>query len=118
MKIKNLITTLFLIILTGCNNQSKINEESNSEEADSSIANVKFEKSDKRISKYLDQLDDPNTTQKVRIQILCKDYPAEYKNNYMSALIKHKPDDYTEEKLLNDLDSALDYYKKKDNIQC
>ena len=36
----------------------------------------------------------------------------------MSALIKHKPDDYTEEKLLNDLNSALDYYKKKDNIQC
>lgn len=118
MKTKILITTLFLILFTGCDNQLKMNEEPNSEEADSSIANVKFEKSDKRINEYLDQLDDANTTQKARIQILCEDYPAEYKNNYMSALIKLKPDDYTEEKLLNDLNLALDYYKKKDNIQC
>ena len=118
MKTKILTTTLLLIILTGCNNQSKVAEASNSDEADSSIANVQFEKSDKRISKFLDQLDDPNTAQDVRIQILCKDYPTEYKNNYIPALMKLSPGEYTEGKLMKDLDIALDYYKKKDNIQC
>ena len=118
MKTKILTTTLFLITLTGCDNQSKVAEVPNSEETDSSIANAQFEKSDKRINKYLDQLDDPNTAQDARIQILCKDYPAEYKTNYMPSLLKLSPGEYTEDKLLSDLESALDYYKKKDNVQC
>ena len=118
MKIKILITTLLLIILTGCNNQSKVAEASNSTEIDSSIENTKFEKSDKKISKFLDQLDDPNTTQEARIQILCKDYPVEYKTNYMPSLLRLSPGEYTESTLIKDLDIALDYYKKKDNIQC
>lgn len=118
MKTNILIATLFFIMLTGCNNQSKVAETSTSDETDSSIANVRFEKSDKRISKFLDQLDDPNTAQDVRIQILCKDYPAEYKTNYMPSLLKLSPGEYTEGKLIKDLDIALDYYKKKDNVQC
>lgn len=118
MKIKILTTTLFLMILTGCDNQSKVAEVSDSDETDSSIANVQFEKSDKRISKFLDQLDDPNTTQEARIQILCKDYPVEYKTNYMPSLLRLSPGEYTESTLIKDLDIALDYYKKKDNIQC
>ncbi|NNH25640.1 hypothetical protein [Acinetobacter terrestris] len=118
MKTKILTTTLFLIILTGCDNQSKVTEASNSDETDSAIANAQVEKSDNRISKFLDRLDDPNTSQDARIQILCKDYPAEYKNNYMLSLMKLSPGEYTEGKLMKDLDIALDYYKKKDNIQC
>lgn len=118
MKTKILITTLFLIHFTGCDNQSKVTEASNSTEIDSSIANTKFEKSDNRISKFLDRLDDPNTSQDARIQILCKEYPTEYKTNYMPALMKLSPGEYTEGKLIKDLDIALDYYKKKDNIQC
>ena len=118
MKTKIITTILFLIILTGCDNQSKVAEASNSTEIDSSIANTKFEKSDKKISTYLDQLDDPNTPQEARIQILCKDYPNEYKTNYMPALMKLSPGEYTEGKLIKDLDIALDYYKKKDNVQC
>ena len=50
MKTKILTTTLFLITLTGCDNQSKVAEVPNSEETDSSIANAQFEKSDKRIN--------------------------------------------------------------------
>lgn len=118
MKTKILTTTLFLIILTGCDNQSKVIEASNSDETDSSIANAQFEKSDNRISKFLDRLDDPNTSQDARIQILCKEYPTEYKTNYMPALMKLSPGEYTEGKLMKDLDIALDYYKKKDNVQC
>src|SRR5690606_12418489 len=79
---------------------------------------AQFDQSDEKISKFLDQLDDSNTTQEVRIQILCKDYPTEYKNNYMPALLKLATKDYTEARLLSDLNIALDYYKKKDNVQC
>lgn len=115
MKTTLLTTPLFLIILTGCEKPSKsITSESSS---DTTIT-AQFEQSDKIIGKYLDQLDDPNTTQEVRIQILCKDYPTEYKANYMPALMKLSPGEYTEGKLIKDLDIALDYYKKKDNVQC
>jgi len=118
MKTKILTTTLFLIILTGCDNQSKVAEASNSDETDSSIANAQFEKSDKRINKYLDQLDDPKTTQDARIHILCVDYPTEYKTNYMPSLLRLSPGEYTEAKLLSDLESALDYYKNSFEIKC
>lgn len=114
MKIKILTTTLFLIILTGCDKQP----DQAITESSSPTITAQFEQSDEKISKYMDQLDDPNTTQEVRIQILCKDYPAEYKTNYMPALLKLSPTEYTREKLLKDLDIALDYYKKKDNVQC
>ena len=118
MKTKILTTTLFLITLTGCDNQSKVAEVPNSEETDSSIANAQFEKSDKRINKYLAQLDDPNTAQDVRIQTLCKDYPAVYKTNYMPALLKLSPDKYTEAKLLANLEATLDYYKNIFDVTC
>ena len=117
MKTKILTTTLFLIILTGCDNQSKVTEASNSDETDSSIANAQFEKSDNRISKFLDRLDDPNTSQDARIQILCKEYPTEYKTNYMPALMKLSPNE-SRIKLLSDLNYTLDYYKSNFNIKC
>ena len=115
MKTKLLTTTLFLIILTGCDKQP---DQAITESSTNQTITAQFEQSDEKITKYLDQLDDPNTTQEVRIQILCKDYPAEYKTNYMPALMKLSPSEYTESKLIKDLDIALDYYKKKDNIQC
>ncbi len=115
MKTKLLTTTLFLIILTGCDKQP---DQAITESSTNQTITAQFEQSDEKITKYLDQLDDPNTTQEVRIQILCKDYPAEYKTNYMSALMKLSPGEYTESKLIKDLDIALDYYKQKDNIQC
>ena len=115
MKTKILTTTLFLIILTGCDKQP---DQAITESSTNQTITAQFEQSDEKITKYLDQLDDPNTTQEVRIQILCKDYPAEYKTNYMSALMKLSPGEYTESKLIKDLDIALDYYKQKDNIQC
>jgi len=115
MKTKILTTTLFLIILAGCNKPPKpIVTESSS---DTTIT-AQFEQSDEKISKFLDQLDDPNTPQDARIQILCKDYATEYKTNYMPALMELSPGEYTEGKLIQDLDIALDYYKKKDNVQC
>ncbi|WP_235953672.1 hypothetical protein [Acinetobacter terrae] len=115
MKTKILTTTLFLIILTGCEKPPKpITSESSS---DTTIT-AQFEQSDEKITKYLDQLDDPNTTQEARTQILCVDYPTEYKTNYMSSLMELSPGEYTEAILLSDLESALDYYKNNFEIKC
>jgi hypothetical protein len=36
----------------------------------------------------------------------------------MPNLLKLNPENYTEAKLLSDLDIALNYYKEKENIQC
>ena len=111
MKIKLLVTTLFLITLTGCQKQP-------ASEPHNTAITAKFEQSDKKIGEFLDQLDNPETSQETRTQILCKDYPAEYKNEYMPALLQLEPHAYTQGKLLAELKSALDYYKNKFEIDC
>ena len=116
MKTKLITTALLFTMLTGCEKQPQ--QAVATQNSDNPTITAQFEKSDNRISKFLDRLDDPNTTQDARIQILCKDYPTEYKENYMASLLKLSPGEYTESKLIKDLDIALDYYKKKDNIQC
>ncbi|MGB8697417.1 MULTISPECIES: hypothetical protein [Acinetobacter] len=114
MKTKIFITTLFLISLTGCEKSKPTTSEPSS---DTTIT-AQFEQSNDKIHQFIDQLDDPDTPQDVRIQILYKDYSTEYKTNYLPSLMKLSPGEYTEGKLINDLDIALGYYKKKDNIQC
>lgn len=111
MKIKIITAALLLITLTGCNKQSA------SEHHNTAVA-AKFEQSDKKIGEFLDQLDNPETSQEARTQILCKNYPAEYKNEYMPALLQLEPKQYTQSKLLAELKSALDYYKNKFEIKC
>lgn len=115
MKTKLLTTLLLTIAITGCQKQPE--EAAAAAEIDPA-AKAQFEKSDAIINTYLDKLDSAETSQAERTQILCKDYPTEYKTNYMPALLKLSPTEYTRAKLLTDLDIALDYYKKKDNIQC
>lgn len=116
MKTKILTTTLFLIMLTGCEKQPQ--QAVATQNSDNPTITAQFEKSDNRISKFLDRLDDPNTTQDVRMQILCKDYPEEYKTKYMPTLLALSPGEYTEGSLLKDLKIALDYYKSEFEIKC
>ncbi|MBJ9984463.1 hypothetical protein IAE19_03300 [Acinetobacter sp. S40] len=111
MKIK--IILAIMITLAGC--QKPQDDQSFK---DSHAVSAQFEKSDAVISSYLDKLDSPNTSREEKTQILCKDYPGEYKSNYMPALLKSENNHYTEDKLLNDLKSALDFYKAKENIRC
>lgn len=115
MKTKLLTTILFLVILTGCDKQS---EPPTSESLNDPTITAQFEQSDEKIGKYLDQLDDPNTPLDARKTILCKDYPTEYKENYMPALLKLSPTEYSEDKLLKELEIALDYYKNSYEIKC
>lgn len=116
MKTKLITTALLFTMLTGCEKQPQ--QAVATQNSDNPTITAQFEKSDNRISKFLDRLDDPNTPQDARMQIICKDYPTEYKTNYMPALMKLSPGEYTESKLIKDLDIALDYYKEKDNVQC
>ena len=115
MKTKIFTTLLLTLSITGCQKEP---DQSASTNTTDPIAKSQFEKSDAIINKYLDQLESPNTTTEEKTKILCKDYPDEYKTNYMPALLKLAAKDYTRSQLLKDLDIALDYYKKKDNVQC
>lgn len=68
------------LVFTGCQKQ-----QAEDAKPDSAIA-AQFEKSDAVIGAYLDKLDSSETPKGEKTQILCKDYPAEYKTNYMPAL--------------------------------
>ncbi|WP_445661007.1 hypothetical protein [Acinetobacter sp. F16] len=115
MKIIIFFTLLLALTITGCQKEP---EQPVSTEATDPVVKAQFEKSDAIINTYLDKLDSVETPHAERVQIICKNYPAEYKANYMPSLMKLSPGEYTEGKLIKDLDIALDYYKKKDNIQC
>ena len=115
MKTKLITSLLLAISITGCQKEP---DQSASTGTPDPVAKAEFEKSDAIINTYLDKLDSADTQQAERTQILCKDYPTEYKTNYMPALLRLSPTEYTRAQLLKDLDIALDYYKKKDNVQC
>lgn len=102
-----LIPILFTITISGC--QKEYDENPNTKN--------RFETSDAIIGAYLAKLDSTSTSLEEKTQIACKDYPNEYKKNYMPTLLELSPD-YTETKLLKDLDTALNYYKEKDHIKC
>lgn len=112
MKIKILSTLVLFAILGGCSKQ-----ESSPPVTDSDTS-AQFEKLDAVIDGYLDKLDNPKTSMAERKQILCVDYPNVYNKEYAPLLLKNFPQDYTQAKLDQDLKSALDYYKGKNDIQC
>ncbi|MDC4255339.1 hypothetical protein NQ622_15410 [Acinetobacter baumannii] len=111
MKLKFLTMMLCVALLSACTKQAE-------SEAPQIDYKAQFEESDRNIDEFLDQLDNPNTPQEVKVKILCHDYPDVYKKQYMPALIEVSPKPYTEEKLLSDLKSATDYYKGTLGIKC
>lgn len=114
---KVLFTTLLLTFtLTGCNKQS---DESATalQPGQKSEDVIQFEVADQKIGFFLDKLDTPRTPLKERKQILCKDYPEVYANDYVPSLLKRSPR-YTQEELEQDLKKVLDFYKSRDNIKC
>lgn len=113
MKKRILITVLMSVAICGCQKQ----QAESSAKPDSNIR-AQFEQSDNQLSVYLDKLDSSTICMEERISILCNQYPEEYKNNYMPALLQLAPEEYTEKDLLRDLDNALNFYKLKANIQC
>lgn len=112
MKTKLTIALLLATSITGCQKQQAEDPKTHA------AATVQFEKSDTLIGNYLDKLDSSNTPKAEQINIICKDYPTEYKTNYMPSLLKLQPNTYTEAQLSKDLDIALNYYKEKLSITC
>jgi len=115
MKIRLITIALFLIALIGCENPP---DQATSDSLSNITITAQFEQSGKKINKYLDKLYPPSTPQDARIQILCKDYPTEYKENYMPTLLKLSPKIYTKTELQSDLNYVLDSYKADFNIKC
>ncbi|HIU64313.1 MAG TPA: hypothetical protein IAB06_04665 [Candidatus Avacidaminococcus intestinavium] len=110
---KTTITTLLLaLIITGCQKQPTALPED-----ERAVITKQFEESDEKINGYFDLLENPGTSQDVRKQILCKDWPNVYYKQYAPALKQLSPQ-YTDEELTRDFDRAVDYYKQKYGISC
>lgn len=106
---KHILLILLFAMLAGCDKSSVVESKIDQ--------NAQLEKSDTLIGTYLDKLDSAKTPLKEKEKILCETYPAEYKQNYMPALLATSKD-YSEDKLLSDLKAATDYYKEKLRIKC
>lgn len=111
MKHITFITLLLSLAFTGCQKQQAA-------DVDLDAVTTALEKSDNILGVYIEKLNSEFTTQEVRVKILCRDYPHEYKNNYMPNLLKLSPGEYSETVLLADMDLVLDHYKQTSNIQC
>ncbi|QZM13393.1 hypothetical protein ABVS_2766 [Acinetobacter lwoffii] len=110
MKTITFTTLLLSLAVTGCQNTQPTEQELDE-------ATIALEKSEKVLGTYVDRLESEFTTQDVRTKILCKDYPHEYKTNYVPNMLTLSSE-YTEAVLLSDLDRVLKHYKQQDQIQC
>ncbi len=115
MKIKILLIAVSILSLTGCDKDSGQKHETKPESID---YKAQFEQSDKKISGYLDKLDNPKTDPIEQKKIICVDWPTTYNDEYAPALIQLQPNEYSKGKLDKELKSAIDYYKQKLNISC
>lgn len=73
MKKTTLTTLLLAFNFTGCQKQPAALPEQ-----ERAAITKQFEESDQKINGYFDLLENPDTSQKVRKQILCKDWPGIY----------------------------------------
>lgn len=113
MIIRVLSLAIIFILINGC---QKTSSTINKNEED--MLRNQLEDADKKISIYLDILDDEKKAKEEKTRMLCKDYPELYETQYMPALLKLSPNEYTQEYLKADFKKVTDYYKKKLLIQC
>lgn len=116
MKRIALIALLTTYAFTGCQKKPEESDTTIPSGKDSADV-IKFEIANQKIGHFLEQLDDPKTPLELRKQLICKDYPAVYHNEYVPALIKLSPE-YTPEELKSDLNKVLKFYKEKDDVHC
>lgn len=108
---KNLILTTVVIVLSGCAEsvETKIPDNTYKEQ---------FEIADQKIGKMLDALDSSDVPMDQKHEILCTEYPEVYKKQYVPALLKVSPDEYSEQALLKDFENVSDSYKKALAVNC
>ncbi|MDA0697468.1 MAG: hypothetical protein O2793_13805 [Proteobacteria bacterium] len=110
MKTKILTLTIFSLAIVGCNKQPETKAVSK--------FTAQVAEADKKIGLYFDVLDNPKTARVQQINVLCKQYPKVFENEYMPALIALEPDNYSEKGLLKDFKIVVQYYSRKLDIQC
>ncbi|ENV94153.1 hypothetical protein F937_03557 [Acinetobacter calcoaceticus ANC 3680] len=79
---------------------------------------AQFISADQEIGKMLDDLNNQNVPLQRKQEILCKTYPVVYKKQYMPALLKLSPHEYTEEILLRDFETVISFYRKTFVVNC
>lgn len=77
----------------------------------------RFEAADEQVSHYLDQIENPKTSESKRKQILCQDYPRFYQNEYIPSLLKLSRRQ-TSTQLKSELEFVLNDYKVRYGITC
>ena len=107
----------FMFILVACQKESDPIDPSEIQKMQLR-SNQEIEQVDVQINNFLDQLDNPKTPLDVKKQILCIDYPNFYILKYIPTLVEVAPSAYSSERLLQDLDLGLIYYKDKLKIRC
>lgn len=103
--------SLSILVLVSCAKKTESIIENN-------IYTDKFTIADKQIGELINSLESANISNSVKQEILCSRLPDVYKNRYMPALLKLSPHVYTEVKLLKDLESTSNFYKKTLAIEC
>ncbi|HBU89372.1 MAG TPA: hypothetical protein DEF26_17335 [Acinetobacter sp.] len=103
--------SISLVVLVSCTKQAESKTLPPSVEA-------QFMSADKEIGKMLDDLNNQNFPLDRKREILCKTYPEVYKKQYVPALLKLSPHEYTEEILLRDFEAVISFYKKTFVVNC
>ncbi|MDH0032563.1 MULTISPECIES: hypothetical protein [unclassified Acinetobacter] len=109
MKTKTLALITLSLLTIGCQKQSHVPDPK---------ATAQFEAADKKIGEYLDLLDNPNASKDEQKEVLCEEYPSTYEKDYVPALLKLEPGNYTKEGLQKDFKIVFDSYLKKLDIKC
>lgn len=109
MQTKMLILIGLSLLTIGCQKQSHVPDPK---------VTAQFEAADKKIGGYLDLLDNPNADKDEQIKVLCEEYPRTYEKDYIPALLKLEPGNYTKEGLQKDFKIVSDSYLKKLDIKC
>lgn len=109
MKIITFIALLLSFTVTGC--------QQSQDTIDIDEVTIALEKSENILGTYIEKLDSEFIVKDVRAQIICKDYPYEYTQNYIPNMLKLSSE-YTKSDLLRDMNTTLDYYRSIENIQC
>lgn len=108
MKTKISTLMIFSLLTIGCQKQHVSDPK----------ATAQIEAADKKIGEYLDLLDNPNADREEQRKVLCEEYPSTYEKDYVPALLKLEPGNYTKEGLQNDFKIVFDSYLKKLDIKC
>ena len=108
MKTKTLALITLSLLTIGCQKQHVTDPK----------ATAQIEAADKKIGEYLDLLDNPNADREEQRKVLCEEYPSTYEKDYVPALLKLEPGNYTKEGLQKDFKIVFDSYLKKLDIKC